>query len=106
MLTYLLGDVMRIFAGDFTAGEIEGVKMTQTMLMGMAIIMLIPIIMVILSITLQFPLNRWVNLIFAILLFGFNLFGLPTYPAAYDKFLIIVGLGLARAYGMHGTGSK
>ena len=24
MLTYLLGDVLRIFAGDFVAGEIDG----------------------------------------------------------------------------------
>jgi hypothetical protein len=28
----------------------------------------------------------------AILLFGFNLIGLPTYPSAYDKYLIVVGL--------------
>jgi len=26
------------------------------------------------------------------LLFGVNLIGLPSYPGAYDKFLIIVGL--------------
>ncbi len=25
--------------------------------------------------------------------FLFNLVGLPTYPGAYDKFLLIVGLG-------------
>jgi hypothetical protein len=25
MLTYLLGDVLRLFAGDITPGEIEGV---------------------------------------------------------------------------------
>jgi len=43
MLTYLLGDVMRIFAGDFKAGEVEGTKMTPKMLMGMAALMLIPI---------------------------------------------------------------
>ena len=93
MLTYLLGDVLRIFAGDFTAGEIEGVQMTQGMLMGMAIIMLIPIVMVFLSMTLNYPVIRWANIIIAILLFGFNLIGLPTYPGVYDKFLIIVGLG-------------
>jgi len=28
-----------------------------------------------------------------IFFFGFNLIGLPTYPSAYDKFLIVVGLG-------------
>ena len=29
MLTYLLGDVLRIFAGDFTAGQIDGKEATQ-----------------------------------------------------------------------------
>ena len=93
MLTNLLGDVLRIFAGDFVAGEIEGVQMTQVMLMGIAIFMVIPIVMVFLSLTLKYPVNRWANIIVAIILFGFNLVGLPTYPSAYDKFLIIVGLG-------------
>lgn len=93
MLTYLLGDVLRIFAGDFKAGEIEGKKMSQKMLMGIAILMLIPIVMVFLSLTLSYTVNRWVNIIVAIGLFGFNLIGLPTYPGAYDKFLIIAGLG-------------
>jgi hypothetical protein len=36
--------------------------------------------------------NRWVNIIAAIFFFVFNLIGLPKYPSAYDKFLIIVGL--------------
>ena len=93
MLTYLLGDVLRIFAGDFKAGEIEGKKITQKLMMGIAILMLVPIVMLFLSLTLAFPVNRWVNIIVAIGLFVFNLIGLPTYPGAYDKFLIIVGLG-------------
>ena len=92
MLTYLLGDVLRIFAGDFQAGEMEGKPMTQKMLLGMAVLMLIPIVMVFLSLTVKYPMIRWANIVVAILLFGFNLVGLPTYPSAYDKFLIIVGL--------------
>jgi hypothetical protein len=36
MLTYLLGDVMRIFAGDFVAGEMEGVQVTQVLWLGIA----------------------------------------------------------------------
>ncbi len=92
MLTYLLGDVLRIFAGDFKAGEIEGKQMTQKMLLGMATLMLIPIAMLFLSLTLPHSVNRWGNIMAAIGLFGFNLFGLPTYTSAYDKFLIIVGL--------------
>ena len=93
MLTYLLGDVLRIFAGDFTPGEVGGVTLTQSMLLLMAVIMLIPIVMLFLSLTLTYPLIRWVNIIVPIGLFIFNIVGLPGYPGAYDKFLIIVGLG-------------
>ena len=93
MLTYLLGDVLRIFAGDFKAGEMMGgVQGTQTIYFGAAILMLIPIVMVVLSLTLKYPAIRWASIVAAIILFGFNLIGLPTYPSAYDKFLIIVGL--------------
>jgi len=93
MLTYLLGDVLRIFSGDFHAGEISGMDITQTMYLGMAILMVIPIVMVYLSLVLPSKPSRWVNIIFAIFFFVFNLIGLPTYPSAYDKFLIVVGLG-------------
>jgi hypothetical protein len=92
MLTYLLGDVIRIFAGDFEPGKIEGKSMTQKMLMVMALLMLIPIVMVVLSLTLSYPAIRWVSIVAAGFLFVFNIAGLPTYPGAYDKFLIIVGL--------------
>jgi len=92
VLTYLLGDVIRIFAGDFTAGELGGMKINQLMLMLMALIMLIPIIMIMLSLTLTFPIIKWVTIIAAIALFVFNIIGLPGYPGIYDKFLIIVGL--------------
>ena len=92
MLTYLLGDVMRIFAGDFTPGKVEGKKFTQSMLMFMALFMLIPIVMIVLSLTLSYPLIRWVSIVAAGFLFVFNIAGVHTYPGAYDKFLIIVGL--------------
>ena len=92
MLTYLLGDVLRIFSGDFKAGEIGGMKISQGMWLGIAALMVIPVVMVFLSLTLNDPVNRWANIIVAIFFFVFNLIGLPTYPSAYDKFLIIVGL--------------
>ncbi len=94
MLTYLLGDALRIFRGDFIAGEIGGKKITQEMWLGISVLMVIPIVMIFLSLTLNYPVNRWANIIIAIFFFVFNLFGLPTYPSAYDKFLIIVGLVL------------
>jgi hypothetical protein len=92
MLTYLLGDVLRIFSGDFKAGEIGGMQVSQVMYLGLAILLLIPVVMVFLSLTLKYPAIRWVTFGAAIILFGFNLIGLPTYPSAYDRFLIIVGL--------------
>ena len=92
MLTYLLGDVLRIFSGDFKPGEIGGMKVTQAMWLGIAVLMLIPIVMVVLSLTLPHQANRWANIIVAIFFFVFNLIGLPTYPSAYDRFLIVIGL--------------
>jgi hypothetical protein len=91
MLTYLLGDVLRIFSGDFRPGEIGGMKISQGMWLGIAVLMLIPILMVLLTLLLPQPVNRWVNIVVAIFFFLFNLVGLPTYPSAYDKFLIAVG---------------
>ena len=92
MLTYLLGDVLRIFSGDFKGGEIGGMQVSQKMYLGMAILMVVPIFMVILSLILPHNVSRWANIIVAIIFFAFNLIGLPTYPSAYDKFLIVVGL--------------
>ena len=92
MLTYLLGDVLRIFSGDSTSGKMGNMQFTKGMWLGIAILMVIPVVMVFLSLTLNYPVNRWANIIVAIFFFVFNLIGLPTYPSAYDKFLIIVGL--------------
>jgi hypothetical protein len=80
MLTYLLGDVLRIFSGDFIAGEIGGKKVSQAMWFGIALLMAISIVMVFLSLTLNYPVNRWANIIIAVLFFIFNVIGLPTYP--------------------------
>jgi hypothetical protein len=92
MLTYLLGDVLRIFAGDFTPGRLaKGVQATPRMWLLIAVIMLIPIVMIVLTLTLDASLVRWLNIIAAILLVVFNLAGLP-YPGAYDNFLIVVSL--------------
>jgi hypothetical protein len=59
MLTYLLGDVIRIFSGDFVAGEMDGQKATQAMWMGAALFMLIPIVMLFLTLVLPMPWIGW-----------------------------------------------
>ena len=90
MLTYLWGDVLRIMAGDVEPGKLQGgMQSTQGMWLLIAVIMLIPIVMVVLTLTLKYPAIRWANIIVAILFVVFNLFGLP-YKGAYDNFLIIV----------------
>ena len=92
MLTYLLGDVMRIFAGDFVAGEMDGEEATQSMWMMASVLMLIPIVMVSLTLILLPPIIGWLNIILSVFLFLFNLAGVRGYPGHYDKFLIVVGL--------------
>ena len=92
MLTYLLGDVLRVYSGDLKVGEIGGQPITQVVWLGIAVLMVIPVVMVFLSLTLKDRVDRWSNIVVAIIFFGFNLIGLPTYPSAYDKFLILVGL--------------
>ncbi len=89
MLTYLLGDVIRIFAGDFTAGQIEGKQVGQGMWLLIAAIMLVPILMVVLSLVLPYPAVRWTSIVVVGVVVVFNLFGLP-YPGMYDNFLIVV----------------
>jgi len=90
MLIYLLGDVLRIFAGDFTAGEVDGQEANQWMWVVAAATMLIPIVMLVLSLTLAYPAIRWVSIVAAIFLVLFNLAGLP-YAGLYDNLLIVVG---------------
>jgi ABC-type transport system involved in cytochrome c biogenesis permease component len=92
MLTYLLGDVIRIFAGDVVLGEIDGAKFTQGMGLGIAALMVTPILMVVLSLVLPQNANRWANIIVAVLWFLFNLAGIRTYPGHYDKFLLAVSM--------------
>jgi hypothetical protein len=91
VLIYLYGDVLRIFSGDFA--RMQTIQFTQAMWLGIAVLMLIPILMVPLSLALPQPVNRWANIIVAVFFFLFNLVGLPTYPSAYDKFLLAVSLG-------------
>ena len=95
MLTYLLGDVLRFWTGDATPGEFGGLQqeLIPVALFGIAVLMLIPIVMVVASVTLTGQTLRWISVIAAVGLFAFNVVGLPTYSGLYDKFLIVVGLG-------------
>ncbi len=94
MLTYLLGDVLRIFSGAYKPGEIGGMVMTQGAWLGISILMLIPIVTLVLSLILPQATARWVCIGAAAFLFIFNIIGLPSYEMTFDKFLIAVGLAI------------
>jgi hypothetical protein len=87
MLTYLLGDVIRIFAGHFQAGEMAGMSGGAWMWMAAAGIMLVPIVMVVLSLIVPYPAIRWITIGVAVIVILFNIAGLP-YEGSYDNFLI------------------
>lgn len=89
MLTYLLGDVLRLMAGDVTPGMLGGREATQAMWLLIAAIMLVPIAMVVASLTLPYPLVGWLTIGVAALVVVFNLVALP-YPGMYDNLLIAV----------------
>ena len=91
-LIYLYGDVLRICSGDFAKSMIN-MNFNQFVWLGIAVLMLMPILMVFLSLVLPQSVSRWANIIMAAFFFLFNLVGLPTYPSLYDKFLLAVSLG-------------
>ncbi len=91
MLTYLLGDVLRLMSGDLAKMMAE-TRFTPFTWFIAALLMLIPILMIFLTLVLPQPANRWANLIVAGFFILFNLVGLPTYPSLYDKFLLLVSM--------------
>ena len=93
MLIYLLGDVLRIYYGGDRAKALADMNLNQFVWLGIAVLMLTPILMFFLTLVLPQPVSRWANIIVAAFFFLFNLVGLPTYPSLYDKFLLAVSMG-------------
>jgi hypothetical protein len=74
MFFYLYRDVLGFMEPghieDLIAGEIAGIRMTQAVLLGSAILMAIPSVMVFLSLALKAKANRWANIILGIVHIG------------------------------------
>jgi hypothetical protein len=68
-------------------------NLNQFVWLGMAVLMLTPILMVFLILVLPQSVRRWVNIIVAAFFFLFNLVRLPTYASLYDKLLLAVSMG-------------
>ncbi len=96
MFIFQQGDMLRIYSGDFKAGDILWGKVMSSEMMWLvsAITMTIPVVMIILSLTLKYPVNRWANIIVGIFWLLYSLMGLlgKQYPSAYDNFLLIVAI--------------
>ena len=91
VLIFLYDDVLRICSGDL-AKSMADKNFNQFVWLGIAVLMLTPILMVFLTLVLPQSVSRWANIIVAAFFFLFNLVGLPTYPSLYDKFLLAVSL--------------
>jgi len=71
MFLYIYNDIFSLFqpghVADLVDGQLEGVKFTQTLLLGAAILMSFPGFMVLLCLVLKARVNRWVNIAAGIL---------------------------------------
>jgi hypothetical protein len=93
MLTFLWGDVLGSISGYTEPGKLgESVyEATHGIWVGIAALMMGPIIMIVLNLTVTHPAIRWANIIVAVFWIVFNLSSLSGYPA-YNKFLLIVSI--------------
>ncbi len=96
MLSGLMGGMLELFEPglleQIMAGEIGGIQITHELLLGMAILMVIPPVMVFLSLTLKDKTNRWANIILSLVFIGFGLIEMQEAKSAYVILVGIVGL--------------
>jgi hypothetical protein len=94
MLIYLLGDVLRIFAGHTEPGRIDGNAVADWVWTLTSVIMLVPIAMILVSLMVPAPPLRWITIIASISLALFNLLGIASYQGFYDRLLILVSIAV------------
>jgi hypothetical protein len=67
MFCYTYAGILGFYApgnlAELVAGEIAGIRMTQELLLGSAVLMVVPSAMVFLSLALHARANRWVNVV-------------------------------------------
>jgi hypothetical protein len=93
MLTFLWGDVLGLISGNTEIGKIGETVYAAThgVWVGIAALMMSPIVMIVLNLTLNHRAIRWANIIVAAFWIIFNLSALFGYPA-YNKFLLSVSI--------------
>lgn len=93
MLTFLWGDVLGSISGYTQPGKLgESVYDPNHLIwVGIAALMMSPIVMIVLNLTLNHSAVRWANIIVAVFWIVFNLSSLSGYPG-YNKFLLTVSI--------------
>jgi hypothetical protein len=93
MLTFLWGDVLGSISGYTQPGKLgESVyDPNHVIWVGIAALMMSPIVMIVLNLTLNHSAVRWANIIVAVFWIVFNVSSLSGYPG-YNKFLLAVSI--------------
>jgi hypothetical protein len=92
MFNNLYGDVLMIFSGDSDKIFAKEGTFTPVMWVAIALIMATPVLMLVLTLTLQYPMIRWANIIVALLWIVFNLSSIQGYPL-FNKLLMGMSMG-------------
>jgi hypothetical protein len=77
MFCFAYADIIAHMRSDIIegilAGELEGIQITQEALIGSAVLMVIPIVMIFISLMLNAKVNRWLNIVLGAIYAGINL---------------------------------
>lgn len=77
MFCFAYADILAHMRSDILegilAGELGGIQITQEALMGSAVLMIIPIVMIFVSLMLNAKVNRWLNIVLGAIYAGINL---------------------------------
>lgn len=77
MFCFAYADILAHMRSDIIegilAGELEGIQITQEALIGSAVLMVIPIVMIFISLMLNAKVNRWLNIVLGVIYAGINL---------------------------------
>jgi hypothetical protein len=92
MFCYAYADILAHMRSDviegIIVGELEGIQITQEMLVASAFLMLIPILMIFLSLVLKPKANRWINIILGIVYVAINLITVLTTGGAWIYYYV------------------
>ena len=83
------------FIDGLIVGEAMGMEITAGLILFLAVVMLIPPVMAVLSITLKYSTNRWTNIIVGIVFIALSFVSPMTFlvdPTAYSAYLILVAI--------------